>query len=145
MVEIKLGKRSIPLFFSTFEMIAIQEDIGCTASQLRTEVFGLESDEDEPDKIRMTVVSEPDKMHKLGTLIRILGNAGLEESGQEPNLTDKSVLRNIRPVQVLAYAIAAMAVIVDGMKNETSQLIEQESGPVDEILEAENEKKEPGN
>jgi hypothetical protein len=35
-----------------------------------------------------------------------------------------------------------MAVVVDGMKSETRQLIEQESGPVDEILEAENEKKE---
>ena len=145
MVEIKLGKRSIPLFFSTFGMIDIEKDIGCTASQLRETVFGLETDEDDPDKIRMTVGSDTEKMGKLGTLIRILGNAGLEESGQEPNLTDKSVLRCIRPANILAYAIAVMAVVVDGMKSETSQLIEQESGPVDEILEAENEKKEPGN
>ena len=41
MNEIKIGKRSIPMYYSTFEMIAIQEEIGCTAFQLKEQVFGV--------------------------------------------------------------------------------------------------------
>ena len=146
MAGIKIGGREIPLLYTTYELVEIQEAIGCTGHQLRDEVFGIHlADENDPSSVVFDCVTDGKKTKKLGTLIRILGNAGLEESGQEPNLTDKSVLRCIRPANILAYAIAVMAVVLDGMKSETSQLIEQESGPVDEVLEAENEKKEPGN
>ena len=83
MNTIKIGGREIPLFYSTFEMIAIQEEIGCTAFQLRDEVFGIrQEDEDDPMSIRMEVVTDPEKTKKLGTLLRIMGNAGLEEDGK---------------------------------------------------------------
>lgn len=145
MTEIKIGGRVIPLSYSTFEMIAIQEEIGCTAFQLRDEVFGIrQEDEDDPMSIRMDVVTEAKKTKKLGTLIRILGNAGLEESGKEGDLTDKWILRHMKPGLILAYAIAVMAEITEGNKIENTTPPE-ETGPVDEVLEQENAKKAPGN
>ena len=145
MNEIKIGKRSIPMYYSTFEMIAIQEEIGCTAFQLKEQVFGIRQvDEDDPMSIVMDCVTEPEKTKRLATLIRILGNAGLEEDGQEPNLTDKWILRNMRPSMVMAYAIAAMAVITEGNNVEVPE-DDKQTGPVDEGLEEENAKKQPGN
>ena len=145
MKEIKIGKREIPLFYSTYEMIAIQKEIGCTAFQLREEVFGIrQEDEDDPMSIRMECVTDPEKTKKLGTLIRILGNAGLEENGEKGDLTDKGILRNMKPALIMAYAVAAMAVIVDGNRIEAPEAEEQQ-GPVDEVLEEQNAKKQPGN
>ena len=144
MQEIKIGKREIPLFYSTYEMLAIQEEIGCTAFQLREEVFGIrQEDEDDPMSIRMECVTDPEKTKKLGTLIRIMGNAGLEENGEKGDLTDKWILRNMKPALIMAYAVAAMAVIVEGNKIEAPE--EEQQGPVDEVLEEQNAKKQPGN
>ena len=145
MTEIKIGGRTVPLLYTTYEMIAVQRELGCTAFQLRDEVFGLKQmDEDDPTSIEMTVATDPEKTEKLGTLIRILGNAGLEESGQEPDLTDKWVLRNMKPALVVGYAVTVMAEIVEGNKIE-STTPEAEQGPVDEVLEEQNAKKQPGN
>ena len=144
-MDIKIGGREIPLFYSTYEMIAIQKDLHCTAYQLREQVFGIrQDDEDDPMSIRLEVVTDPEKTEKLGTLIRILGNAGLEEKGEEPDLTDKWILRHMRPALIMPYAIAAMAVITDGNKAEVPKT-EEEQGPVDEVLEEQNAKKQPGN
>ena len=144
MNTIKIGGREIPLFYSTFELVAIQEEIGCTAFQLRDEVFGIkQEDEDDPMSIRMEVVTDPAKTKKLGTLIRIMGNAGLEEDGQEGDLTDKWVLRNMKPALIMMYALAALGVINDGNRIEAPE--EEKSGPRDLILEEQEAKKQPGN
>ena len=144
MKEIKIGKRVIPLFYSTYEMIAIQKEIGCTAFQLRDEVFGItQEDEDDPMSIRFGCVTDQTKTEKLGTLLRILGNAGLEESGQEGDLTDKWILRNMKPTMIMVYAVAAMVVINEG--NQVEKPAEEKQGPIDEGLAEENEKKQPGN
>ena len=145
MTEIKIGGRRIPLFYSAYEMIAIQKDLGCTAFQLKEEVFGLEQDEndDENKTLRMSVATDPEKTEKFAKLLRILGNAGLEESGQEPDLTDKWVMRNMKPAMIMAYAVLVMTAIIEGNSMEGPQ--QDEEGPVDEILEAENAKKQPGN
>ena len=146
--EIKIGKRSIPLFYSTYETIAIQREIGCTAFQLKDTVFGTETiDEDkEPtmDNIRLTVDKDPDKMEKLGILIKILGNAGLEESGQEPDLTAKWILRNMKPVMIPIYAMVMMGVIVSGNIMEAKEE-KPKNEETDVILEEENAKKQPEN
>lgn len=143
--ELKIGGRQIPLFYSAFETIAIQEEIGCTGYQLKETVFGAEKINEElgwePENMRLTVVNDPEKMKKLGTLIRIIGNAGLEESGQKPDLTDKWILRQMKPGQVLLYAMIMMAVISQGNSMEAK---EENQGPVDEILEEENAKKQQG-
>ena len=143
-MEIKIGGRTIPLFYSTYEMIAIQKEIGCTAFELRDQVLGFRQDDpDDPMSVHLDVVKDPEKTEKLGILLKILGNAGLEEAGQEPNLTGKWILRNMKPPMIAACAIVAMTVIVEG--NQTEILKAEEKGPVDEILEEENAKKQQGN
>lgn len=148
LTEIKIGKRVIPLYYSTYETIAIQQEIGCTAFQLKDEVFGVEIIDEEKeatmDNIRLTVANDPEKMEKLGKLICILGNAGLEESGQEPDLTAKWVLRNMKPAVILIYAMALMAAINSG--NIMEAKTEEKTGEqVDVILEEERAKKQQEN
>lgn len=140
--EIIIGGRTIPLFYSVYETLAIQREIGCTAFQLNDQVFGIEKIDDDKDEkidnIRLTISSDPEKQEKLGKLIAILGNAGLEEDGQEANLTAKWVLRNMKPSKVMFYAIAVMTVIAEGNIMEAKQ---EQTGPVDEIKEEIDAKK----
>ena len=144
-MEINLGGRKIPLLLTTLELAEIQEDIGCTVAQLRDEVFGLTED-DEPDEngkpvFRFGVVNDPKKIRKMGTLIRILGNAGLEEQGEEPDLTDKWVLRALPPGWIIPMAVILVSVVNEAMQQEKTE--EKQSGPVDVTIEEENRKKEP--
>lgn len=142
MAGIKIGGREIPLLYTTYELVEIQEAIGCTGHQLRDEVFGIHlADENDPSSVVFDCVTDGKKTKKLGTLIRILGNAGLEEQGEEPNLTDKWVLRNMKPGLLLVYALGAFGVINEGNQMEAKQ---EETGPVDEGLEEEQAKKQPG-
>ena len=143
MIEINIGGRIVPLNYSAYEMIAIQQDIGCTAFQLKEVVFGVRLENvDDPKSLKLDVVNDPERVEKLGKLIRILGNAGLEEKGEPADLTDKWVLRNMKPAMVLAYAVAALSEIIMG---NTMEAKKEESGPVDEGLEEEQAKKQPGN
>ncbi len=139
-MEIKIGGRTVPMVLTVFEMVAIQEEIGCTIGQVKDEIFGLEHNL-ETDEYSFSMLEDKEKLKKFGRLIRILGNAGLEEAGQTPDLTDKWVLRNIRPAMLMAYTIAVSSVLNDAMKMESA---EKEKGPVDEVLEEQNRKKEPG-
>ena len=108
-------------------------------------VFGIKKDdEDEDSQVRFGVVTDAEKTEKLGTLIRILGNAGLEEEEKEPDLTDKWILRHIKPGMIMVYVIALIAVLTEGNKIESTKP-DEEKGPVDEGLEEENAKKQPGN
>ena len=136
MTEIKIGNRTVPMTMTTFELIAIQEEIGCTVAQLRDQVFGIEKDE-ETDKISMTVITDPEKMKKFGTLVRILGNAGLEEAGEAADLTEKKVLRGIRPDEIGIAVSVCMSSLAEGMKSEIPDDIEKkvQEGPVDVTLE----------
>lgn len=144
--ELKIGGRSIPLYYSTYETIAIQREIGCTAYELKDVVFGVQVIDEEKDatleNIRLQVANDAERMEKLGKLIAILGNAGLEETGQEAEITAKWVLRNMDPKLIVLYATAMMAVIVQGNVMEAKD--EKGGEPVDEILEEENAKKRPG-
>ena len=145
MTEIKIGGRTVPLFYSPYELIAIQEEIGCTGHQLRDEVFGIRlEDEDDPTSVVFDCVTHAEKTRNLGKLIRILGNAGLEQEGQEADLTDKWVLRHMKPGMIMSYVIAMIAVISEGNKIERIDKTGEE-GPVDEVLEEQNAKKQPGN
>lgn len=138
-MEIKIGERTVPVLLSTLEMAEIQEEIGCTVGQLRDEVFGLQVDL-ETDKVTFGIVEDGKKIRKFAKLIRIMGNAGLEEAGQEPDLTDKWILRHMKPGMIMAYVVGITAVINESMRIETG---EKKEGPVDEVLEEENRKKEP--
>lgn len=146
MTEIKIGGRVVPLSYSAYEMIEIQKQIGCTAFQLKDAVFGIQKEEDENNpnaepKITISVANDPERLEKMGKLITILGNAGLEEKGEKPDLTEKWVLRQMKPALIIGYAIATMAEITSGNMMEAKQ---EENGPVDETLEEEQAKKQPG-
>lgn len=144
-MEIIIGGRTIPLLLTTFELIEIQEAIGCTVAQLRDEVFGVYQDEENgPDgkpQWHFGVATDAAKMKKLGTLIRITGNAGLEDAGQEADLTDKWILRNIKPGMVLPVAVIMMALVNESMMMESARK-DESTGPVDVTIEEENRKKE---
>lgn len=143
--EIIIGGRTIPLFYSVYETLAIQREIGCTAFQLNEKVFGVEKIDEDKDtnleNIRLTIRKDPEKQEKLGKLIAILGNAGLEEEGKEADLTAKWVLRNMKPSMVTLYAIAVMTIIADGNIMEAKR---EQEGPVDEIKEEIDAKKPQG-
>ena len=142
---VKIGGREIPLFYSASEMVDIQEAIGCTAYQLNEEVFGIHlEDEDDPSSIRFGIMDDMQKVKKLGALIRILGNAGLEEEGKEADLTDKWVLKHIKPGMIMAYTVVLVSVFSEGNKIESVTPADQQ-GPVDEGLEEQEAKKQPGN
>ena len=51
-VQAWIGGRVIPLSYTAFEMIAIQREIGCTAFQVKEEVFGLRKVEKEDDLVK---------------------------------------------------------------------------------------------
>ena len=146
MAEIRIGGRQIPLFYSTYEMIEIEKSIGCTAYQLNDKVIGArqtnEEDPDDPDGIELDILNKPENKENLGKLIRILGNAGLEEAGETADLTDRWVLKHMKPGMVMIYAVAVMAVVNEGNQMEMKK---EDSGPVDETLQIEQGKKLPGN
>ena len=137
-MEIRIGNRTIPMLLSTYETLAIQNEIGFTVAQLRERVFGIEHNL-ETDEYTCSIKGDPEKLRKFGALIRILGNAGLEEAGQKPDLTDKWVLRNIKPGMLIPYVIQLTDIINDAMEMESGK---PQSGPIDEGLEEENRKKE---
>lgn len=143
MAELTIGGRVIPLSYTCYEMIEIERALGCTAYQLNDKVLGLrQTDEDDPTKIEMEIFHNPDMKENLGKLIRILGNAGLEDAGMEPDLTDRWVLKHMKPSEVAALAVAVMIIINDGNQMEAEQ---ERNGPVDEGLEEEQGKKQQGN
>lgn len=145
MESIIIGGRKIPLFYSALEMVEIEKSIGCTAFQLNEKVMGarkIGDDDDENAEFRIDLIDKPENKENLGKLIRILGNAGLEEDGQEPDLTDRWVLRHMKPGMIMIYAMAVMAIVNEGNQMEAKK---EENGPVDVLLEEEQGKKSPGN
>lgn len=148
-LTIKIGDREIPLALTALELVEIQEELGCTVLQLRDEVFGIKQDFEKLDKqgnpkTTLLILKEPARVKKLATLIRIMGNAALDEEGKEADLTDKWILRHMSPAteMILAYSLAVQTAINVMMSVEIPQ---EETGAVDLVLEEENRKKEPGN
>ena len=144
MTEIKIGGRTVPLLYTTCEMVEIQEELGCTSFQLKDKVFGLHlEDEDNPESLRVEVARDAERTRKMCKLIRILGNAGLEERGEKADLTDKWVMRNMKPAMIVPYAVTVMAEIAEGNRMESPNT--EQKGPVDEGLEEQMAKKQRGN
>lgn len=149
-LTIKIGEREIPLALTALELVTIQEDLGCTILQVRDEVFGIKQDFEKIDpktgnpKTTLEILRDPKRVKKLATLIRIMGNAGLEEEGKEPDLTDRWILRHMSPAteMILAYSVAMQTAINVMMSVEIPA---EEEGAVDLVLEEEKRKKEHGN
>ena len=135
MASITLKGREIPLIYTTWEMKQIQEEIAPMAKAINL-VLGRNPD----DKKDKSMYGGAQHLDALAKLIRILGNAGLEEAGENPDLTDKKVLRAIRPVEMAEIANACMEAMSEGMASEIPP--EKKDGPVDVTLEEMQKKKE---
>ena len=132
MTEIKLRDRKIPLLYTTLEMKTIQEEV-CKLGDFFPLIFGKKDDGD-------SVYGEPEHLDAVAKCIRILGNAGLEESGMEPDLTDRWVLRALKPGKLNEYISLCLAEMNEGMESEIPPA--EEDGPVDVTLEKIQKKKE---
>ena len=135
MVTITLKGREIPLLYTTWEMKQMQEEIA-PLSKLNYVIFGRNPD----DKVDTKIFGSADHLAAVAKMIRILGNAGLEEAGKEADLTDKKVLRSIRPGQLAEIVNICAQALKEGMESEIPE--KQEEGPVDVTLEEINKKKE---
>ena len=133
-MSITLKGREIPLLYTTYEMKTIQEEIAPLGRTLKI-ILGRNPD-DENDTSLYGGAAHIDAAAKM---IRILGNAGLEEAGEAPDLTDKWVMRAIRPGDLAGMVNACIDAMSAGMKSEIPE--KEETGPVDVTLE-EMKKKE---
>ena len=136
MITITLKGRTIPLLYTTYEMKTIQEEIAPIGEAIPM-VLGRNPD----DKTDMSRYGSAEHLGAMAKLIRILGNAGLEESGEEPDLTDKKVMRALRPAELAQAMNRCMDAMNAGME---SEIPEKDSGPVDVTLEEMKKKEEKG-
>ena len=135
MASITLKGREIPLLYTVWEMKQVQEEI-CPMGDLQYIMFGRNKD-DENDRSKY---AGPEHLNALAKLIRILGTAGLEEAEKEADLTDKKVLRSLRPMELTDAINACVAAMSEGMESEIPD--EKKEGPVDVVLEEIERKKE---
>ncbi len=135
MVTITLKGREIPLLYTTWEMKQVQEELGPISKAIK-KVLGR-NPEDEND---MSLYAGAEHLAAAATLIRILGNAGLEESGEAADLTDKKVLRALKPADLAEAVNKCMDAMAEGMRSEIPE--KKQEGPVDVTLEEMNKKKE---
>ena len=135
MAEITLKGRTIPLLYTMSEMKQVQEEIAPVGEFLYL-MLGVNKDNPEDRSLYATA----EHLEALGKTIRILGNAGLEEAGETPDLTDKWVMRAIRPAKIQDAMQRCLDAINDGMASEIPAKKSDE--PVDVTLEQLEKKKE---
>ncbi len=134
MASIMLKGREIPLLYTTYELKALQEEIA-PFSRMINVILGRNPD----DTTDASAFGSAEHIEAVAKLIRILGNAGLEEAGEAADLTDKMVMRAIKPMDLMEKISACMDAINEGMVSEIPE--KEEEGPVDVTLE-EMKKKE---
>jgi len=135
MASITLRGREIPLIYTVYEMKEAQAEI-CPLGELPYRILGQNRD-DQKDMSRFGSAEHIDTVAKM---IRIMGNGGLEEAGETPDLTDKWVMRSLRPKQVADMVNACITALNEGMASEIKD--DEKKGPVDVTLENMNKKKE---
>lgn len=135
MASIKIKGREIPLIYTVYEMKQLQEEIAPLNETINL-VLGR-NPEDETDKSRYL---SKEHINAVVKSIRIMGNAGLEEAGEEADMTDKKVARAIRPAEMPMMVNAVMEAMNAGMASEIPK--KQQDGPVDVVLEEIEKKKE---
>ena len=135
MKTITLKGREIPLTLTSWEMKEVQEKIAPMGQAI--DMLTGKNPEDEKDQSRY---GSAEHLGAIAQWIVILGNAGLEEAGEEGNLTTKQVLRSIKPAELAEAVNACLDAINEGMKSEIPPKTAE--GPVDVTLEEINKKKE---
>lgn len=135
MASITLKGREIPLLYTTWEMKQIQEEIGPMNEAIRL-ILGRNPENEEDT----SAFGSAKHLAVAATLIRILGNAGLEEAGENPDLTEKKILRSVKPADLAMLVSTCMDAMAEGMGSEIPP--KEAEGPVDVTLEEINKKKE---
>ena len=128
MASIRINEREIPLAFTSLEMLTVQKEIGPMTRALKM-ATGRNPDDDEDT----SWYSGAQHIETAAKMIRILGNAGLDIAGEEQDLTDKMILRAMKPKDLLMAMNECMNAITEGMASEIPE--EKEKGPVDVTLE----------
>ena len=134
MAEITLKGRTIPLLYTMLEMKQIQEEVA-PAGEFLYLMLGVNKDDPED----RSPYGSPEHLNALAKAIRILGNAGLEEDGQEPDLTDKWVMRSLRPAKIQDAMRMCLDAFNEGMASEIP--VKKSNEPVDVTLEQIERKK----
>lgn len=134
MASITLKGREIPLVYTVWEMKEIQEELGPLSTAIRL-VLGR-NPEDPEDTSRY---GSAEHLKAAASLIRILGNAGLEEAGEAPDLTNKKILRALRPSELIEAINECINAMNEGMASEIPE--KKKEGPVDVVLEEIERKK----
>ena len=119
---VEIGGRVIPLKYTMRELADMEEQIGTM------------------DQFRDLILEGRKRLRNMAAAIRIMGNAGLKDAGEEANLTDDGVLDAMDPNKMKTYQIAVLAAFTGGWKMETEEEKEH-----DVVLEEIERKKEPGN
>ena len=119
---VEIGGRVIPLKYTVRELADMEEAIGTM------------------DQFRDLILAGRKRLRNMASAIRIMGNAGLKDAGEEANLTDDNVLDSMETNKIQAYQIAILAAFTGGWKMETEEEKEH-----DVVLEEIERKKEPGN
>lgn len=135
MITIELGGRTIPLIYTVWEMKQVQEDIG-PLSRAMDLAMGKNPD-DEKDR---SMFLSKEHLKAATAMIRIMGNAGLEEAGENPDLTEKKILRMMRIDEIAQVENACVDAMNEAMASEIPE--KKEEGPVDVTLEEIEKKKE---
>ena len=125
-ITIKIGEREIPMAFTMEEFIEIEETVGYLG------------------EVKQLIVKGKERLRNLVTMIRILGNSGLKEAGQEPDITDEWLKKNMDPHAVLAYQLAVLACLAEDSESEAAKE-EEENKERDLVLEEIESKKDPVN
>lgn len=136
MVTITLKGREIPLIYTTWEMKLIAEQIAPIQKAIRI-MLGKnpETGEDQDG-----AYGSAEQVDAIGKMVCILGNAGLEEVGDTPDLTEKTVLRVLKPAELGDIVNSVIIALNEGMESEIPERPKDE-GPVDVTLEEMKKKK----
>jgi glycine cleavage system protein P-like pyridoxal-binding family len=128
MTSITLKGREIPLLYTTWEMKEIQEELGPISRAIMTALGRNPDNHDDA-----SLFGSAEHLKAAATLIRILGNAGLEEAGEPADLTNKKILRALKPADMMTVINECMNAVTEGMASEMPD--KDEEGPVDVTLE----------
>ena len=125
-LTLKIGDRKIPLRFRMKQFIELEEELGNLID------------------IKEKLLSDRHRLKTLVFTIRVLGNAGLEAAGEEPDLTEEWLEEHMEPHGLMAYQIAVLACLSKETASQAQQE-ENENKERDLVLEEINAKKEPVN
>ena len=139
MATITLKEREIPLIYTVYEMKTIQEEIAPLHKAINM-IMG-NNPENSEDK---EYAGSAEHIGAIAKMVKILGNAGLEEAGEKADLTEKAVMRAMKPTDFAKAVNACIHAMNEGMASEVPQE-KKNAGPVDVTLEEIEKKKEKEN